>query len=147
MKDYSPTLSHWIINFTFRSTMYYLRNWNFFSVFPYIYRNTSWSLWEREIPVGTRVISSDYLVFYFFYIKKNRKLKCGNSFRYQSVNSPYCEFGSWKVRRLLPIKTRIFKILFYNLCRLYKVAYLYYPTKIVNYFLQHNRPYSIMAAS
>ena len=96
MKDYSPTLSHWIINFTFRSTMYYLRNWKFFSVFPYIYRNTSWSLWEREIPVGTRVISSDYLVFYFFYIKKNRKLKCGNSFRYQSVNSPYCWW--WRMR-------------------------------------------------
>ena len=41
----------------------------------------SGSLGERELAVGT--------LFHFFYKITRRKLRCRNSFLYQSVNSPF----------------------------------------------------------
>ena len=93
----------------------YLRNGKHFPCFHcYSLRNTSGSLGEREIEVGTRTrrasVSTQFRVlpnfhecfynvwehgenvFYFFYKITRRKLKRGNSLLYRSVNYPYC---SW----------------------------------------------------
>ena len=94
-----------------------IKKYKTFSVFPYSYRNTSGSLGEREIEVGTRARSASVStqfrvlpnfhecfynvwehgknVFYFSYKITRRKLNRGNSFLCQSVHSPYC--WRWRI--------------------------------------------------